>query len=118
MALDFTNSLSAIVQDYAGVTHVVWVGGDNWHAVYDPNSAIWINAQAIANITGQSVRSLNLVTAPDLILESGSDNRLPGLAVAYQEGKENDGNFFYTAALYNQSGNLGAIESISSGIAS
>ncbi|MBE9176477.1 hypothetical protein IQ225_16275, partial [Synechocystis salina LEGE 06155] len=108
MALNFTNRLSAITTDFAGITHVVWAQGDNlWHAVYDPNSASWINAMAIADVSGQSIKSLNLVADPNLILESGSKGTmLPGLAVIYQEGKENDSNFFYTAALYNQSGDL------------
>ncbi|WLT37727.1 hypothetical protein NON20_18620 [Synechocystis sp. B12] len=39
MALNFSNGLSAITQDGAGTTHVVWLEGTNiWHAVYDPVS--------------------------------------------------------------------------------
>ncbi|MBE9240582.1 hypothetical protein [Synechocystis salina] len=68
MTLNLANGLSAITTDFAGITHVVWAQGDNlWHAVYDPNSASWINTRAIANITGQSIKSLNLTVEPHFI---------------------------------------------------
>ncbi|BFM40401.1 SwmB domain-containing protein [Synechocystis sp. LKSZ1] len=112
MSLNLTNRLSAITQDSAGTTHVVWLEGTNiWHAVYDPISQTWKDAQAIVNTAGQHIRSLNLIADSGLIIESGTSSGntstlIPGLAVVYQEGRENDSNFFHTAAQYNANGNL------------
>ena len=71
MSIDLTSRLSAITEDSAGITHVVWVEGANlWHAVYDSNSATWIQAESIANIGTQSITSLNLIANDSLIQES------------------------------------------------
>ncbi|WP_228016687.1 SwmB domain-containing protein [Synechocystis sp. LEGE 06083] len=109
MSINLSNRLSAVVQDSAGTSHIVWLEGTNiWHAVYDPVSQTWKNAQAIVDTAGQHIRSLNLVADSGLIVESGTSNNtlIPGLAVVYQEGRENDSNFFYTAAQYDTSGKL------------
>jgi uncharacterized repeat protein (TIGR02059 family) len=113
MSIDLTSRLSAITEDSAGITHLVWVEGANlWHAVYDSNSATWINAESIAEIGTQSITNLNLIANDSLIYESGSTStNLPGLAVVYQQGKDNDSNFFYTAAQYNANGNLQWLDS-------
>ncbi|WLT37726.1 hypothetical protein NON20_18610 [Synechocystis sp. B12] len=71
-------------------------------------SQTWENAQAIVDTAGQHIQSLNLIADAGLIVESGTSNNtlIPGLAVIYQEGRENDSNFFYTAAQYDTSGKL------------
>lgn len=113
MSITLSDRLSAVVQDSAGTSHIVWLEGTNiWHAVYDPVSQTWKNAQAIVNTAGQNIRSLNLVADSGLIVESGTSNNtlIPGVAVIYQEGLENDSNFFYTAARYDNVGKLQWLE--------
>jgi hypothetical protein len=102
MSINFTNRLSATTTDSAGVTHLVWVeNAAIWHAVYDDNAGTWKDAKTIAEVGTQSLTSLNLVANDKLI--GGSS---PGLAVVYQQGNENESDFFYTAAQYNASGKL------------
>ncbi|WLT37927.1 hypothetical protein NON20_20145 [Synechocystis sp. B12] len=68
MTINLADRLSALTTDSAGTTHVVWVENTSlWHAVYDPNSAMWVNAQAIANVGNQSLTSLNLIANDKLI---------------------------------------------------
>ncbi|MBD2651900.1 hypothetical protein H6G45_00030, partial [Synechocystis sp. FACHB-383] len=103
MAINFSNRLSAITTDSAGVTHIVWVEDATlFHATYNDNSATWINETAITNVGSQKIISLNLIANDKLIDDSGTG--LPGLAVVYQQGSENQSNIFYTAAQYNASG--------------
>ncbi|WP_228014966.1 hypothetical protein [Synechocystis salina] len=103
MSINFSNRLSAITTDSAGVTHIVWVEDSTlFHATYNDNSATWINETAIANVGSQKIVSLNLIANDKLIDDSGTG--LPGLAVVYQQGSENESNIFYTAAQYNASG--------------
>ena len=103
MSINSSNRLSAITTDSAGVTHIVWVENSTlFHATYDDNSATWINETAIANVGSQKIVSLNLIANDKLIDDSGTG--LPGLAVVYQQGSENESNIFYTAAQYNASG--------------
>ncbi|BFM40072.1 SwmB domain-containing protein [Synechocystis sp. LKSZ1] len=105
MSISLTDHLSAITTDAAGVTHVVWVeDAAIWHAVYDDNAATWIEAQVIAEVGQQKVTGLNLLASETLI--TGNEQPAPGLAVVYQQGSENESNFFYTAAQYNASGGL------------
>ncbi|WP_223342174.1 SwmB domain-containing protein [Synechocystis sp. PCC 7339] len=103
MSINFSNRLSAITTDSAGVTHIVWVEDSTlFHATYNDNSATWINETAIANVGSQKVVSLNLIANDKLVDDSGTG--LPGLAVVYQQGSENESNIFYSAAQYNASG--------------
>jgi len=109
MAVNLASRLSAITTDANGITHLVWVEGENlWHAVYNDNSQIWEDAQPIAYVGFEPVTSLNLVASPNLIVQSGSSNNatLPGLAVVWQQGKANNSNFYYTAAQYNANNQL------------
>ncbi|MBE9174181.1 hypothetical protein IQ225_00410, partial [Synechocystis salina LEGE 06155] len=102
MTINLADRLSAVTTDSAGTTHIVWVENASlWHAVYNVNAGTWDNAQAIANVGNQSLTSLNLIANDKLI---GGDS--PGLAVVYQQGTDNESDFFYTAAQYNTSGKL------------
>ncbi|MBD2651916.1 FG-GAP repeat protein [Synechocystis sp. FACHB-383] len=105
MAINFSNRLSSVTTDSAGVTHIVWVEEATlFHGTYDDNSATWINQTAIANVGSQKIVSLNLIANDKLIDDSVSATELPGLAVVYQQGSENESNIFYTAAQYNAAG--------------
>ncbi len=105
MSINFSNRLSAITTDSAGVTHIVWVEDSTlFHAEYDNNSATWVNQTAIASIGNQGVVGLNLIASDNLIEIPNSSNELPGLVVVYQQGSENESNFFYTAAQYDGNG--------------
>ncbi|WP_330203710.1 Calx-beta domain-containing protein [Cyanobacterium sp. DS4] len=105
MTINLSNRLSSITKDSAGVTHIVWVEDATlFHATYDDNSATWINRTAIASVGSQKIVSLNLIANDNLIEISNSTNKLPGLAVVYQQGSENESNIFYTAAQYDASG--------------
>ena len=109
MSIDLSSRLSAITQDANGTTHLVWVQGSQlFYAVYDNNSEIWQDAQAIANVGFEPVTSLNLVANQNLIAQSDStkDEALPGLAVVWQQGQANDSDFYYTAAQYNGNNQL------------
>ncbi|QHV01360.1 SwmB domain-containing protein [Synechocystis sp. CACIAM 05] len=109
MAINLASRLSAITTDANGITHLVWAEGTNlWHAVYNDNSQIWEDAQPIAYVGFEPVTSLNLVASPNLINQSGSTNSatLPGLAVVWQQGKDNNSDFYYTAAQYNPNNQL------------
>ncbi|MBJ7899284.1 MAG: hypothetical protein GC158_05010, partial [Cyanobacteria bacterium RI_101] len=109
MSINLASRLSSITTDANGVAHLVWVEGPNlWHAVYNDNAQIWEDAQPIAYVGFEPVASLNLVAGPNLILQSGSDNAatLPGLAVVWQQGKDNNSDFYYTAAQYNSQNQL------------
>ncbi|MBE9174184.1 FG-GAP repeat protein [Synechocystis salina LEGE 06155] len=105
MSINFSNRLSAITTDSAGVTHIVWVEDATlFHATYNDNSATWINQTAIASVGRQKIVSLNLIANDNLIEIPNATDQLPGLAVVYQQGSENESNIFYTAAQYDASG--------------
>ncbi|MBR8830796.1 MAG: FG-GAP repeat protein [Chlorogloea purpurea SAG 13.99] len=107
MSINLSGKLSAITTDVNGTSHVVWVeGGNIQHAVYDPNSGTWNEARTIAEIGTESVKSLNLIANDRLILESNSTATTPGLAIVYQQGTNNDSDFYYTAARYDNNGDL------------
>lgn len=106
MTIDLASNQSAITTDSFGVNHVVWVENATiWHAVYDTNSATWINATAIAAVGTEPVTNLNLVANPNLIQVS-SNISIPGLAVVWQQGSDNNSELNYTAAQYDQTGQL------------
>jgi len=109
MAIDLSSRLSAITVDGAGVTHVVWVDGQQiLHAKYDANAQEWVDTQVIASGLFDKVTSLNLVADPELI--STSNGQIPGLAVVYQQGSDNESEFHYTAAKYDENRNLQWLE--------
>jgi len=109
MAIDLSSRLSAITVDSAGVTHVVWVEGQQiLHAKYDANAQEWVDTQVIASGLFTNVTSLNLLADPELI--STSNSQIPGLAVIYQQGSDNESEFFYSAAKYDQNQNLQWLE--------
>lgn len=106
MSINLASRLSSVTTDFAGTTHVVWSEGSAiWHAVYDTNSATWINAQAIATGISENVTSLNLVAAPNLI-QGSEDVTVPGLAVVWQQGDANNSDFYYSGAQYTANGSL------------
>jgi len=104
MSINLASRQSAITTDFTGVNHIVWVENNAlWHAQFDANAGIWVNARRVVNDVPGNVTALNLVANEKLI--NGSS---PGLAVIWQQGddRQNSSNFYYSAAQYGPNGQL------------
>ncbi|MBL1209509.1 hypothetical protein, partial [Geminocystis sp. GBBB08] len=106
MPVNLASRASAIATDSQGKTHVVWAEGSFlWYAQYDNNSETWKNAQAITRLENQDISNISFLYDDNLIQEGTTDNSQPGFVVTWQQGSENDSDFYYTAGKYDENQN-------------
>lgn len=107
MSINLASRQSAITTDSSNVTHIVWVEDSYlWHATYDDNSATWVDAEAVALVPDQDITNISLVYDDKLIKEGTTNNSQPGFTAVWQQGNDNDSDFYYSAAQYDENGNL------------
>ncbi|BAQ63278.1 Calx-beta domain-containing protein [Geminocystis sp. NIES-3709] len=108
MSVNLASRASAVTTDSQGKTHVVWAEGSFlWYAEYDNNSGTWKNAQAITTLENQDISNISFLYDDNLIQEDTTNNNSqPGFVVTWQQGSENDSDFYYTAGKYDENQQL------------
>ncbi|PHV61047.1 hypothetical protein [Cyanobacterium aponinum] len=107
MVVNLASGLSAITSSSNSQTHLVWAENSFlWYAKYDENSETWQEARAISKLENQDISNIQLLYEDNLIQEGNTEAKQPGFVVTWQQGSDNDSDFYYTAGKYDEQGEL------------
>ncbi|WPF87624.1 Calx-beta domain-containing protein [Cyanobacterium aponinum AL20118] len=107
MVVNLASGLSAITSSSNSQTHLVWAENSFlWYAKYDENSETWREARAITKLENQDISNIQLLYEDNLIQEGNTEAKQPGFVVTWQQGSDNDSDFYYTAGKYDEQGEL------------
>lgn len=107
MVVNLASGLSAITSSSNSQIHLVWAENSFiWYAKYDENSETWREARAITKLENQDISNIQLLYKDNLIQEGNTEAKQPGFVVTWQQGSDNDSDFYYTAGKYDEQGEL------------